>query len=180
MPEIVPVRSREEIPPEYRGTPVGRLLEYHNIACPDEPHEKAEIVLGMCMDNRKQLRIPDNFAFVLRTSGANMRHNEFRLSYAIAVGGVHHIALIAHTNCGMVNLEARREQFVRGMVENAGWDEERAMEHFLTYAPLFGIEDEVGFVVAEAGRLNLRYPKVSVAPLLYKVEDRLLYAIRPD
>ncbi|HWG85188.1 MAG TPA: carbonic anhydrase [Deinococcales bacterium] len=180
MPEIVPVRTHEEIPPEYRDTPVGRLLEYHNLGRECEPHERAEIVLGMCMDNRTDLHLPRNFAFVLRTSGANMRHNEFRLSYAIAVGGVRHIALVAHTDCGMVNLESRHRQFVQGMMENAGWDEERAEEHFLTYAPEFGIDDEVGFVLAEAQRLNLRYPRVSVAPLLYRVEDKLLYALHAD
>ena len=76
----------------------------------------------MCMDNRKHLRMPDNFAFIIRSGGANLRYSEFKVAYAIAVGGVKAIALIGHTNCGMVNLVARREQFVQGLIDNGGWD----------------------------------------------------------
>ena len=31
MPEIIPVNYRGDILPEYRGTPVEALLEYHNL-----------------------------------------------------------------------------------------------------------------------------------------------------
>ena len=34
----------------------------------------------MCMDNRKQLRLPDNFAYILRTGGGNIRYSEFKIS----------------------------------------------------------------------------------------------------
>jgi carbonic anhydrase len=67
--------------------------------------------------------------------------------------------------------------FIKGLVENAGWDEERADEHFLHFAPMFEIGNEVDFVVSEAKRLRLRYPKIQVAPLMYKVEENLLYQI---
>ena len=67
----------------------------------------------MCMDSRKSLRIPNDFAFVLRTAGANMRDNEFRISYAIAVGGVRTIVLIAHTDCGMAKLDQSHDRFVQ-------------------------------------------------------------------
>ena len=40
-----------------------------------------------------------------------MRYSEFKVSYAIAVGGVRAIALMGHTNCGMSNLAGRREMF---------------------------------------------------------------------
>ena len=36
---------------------------------------------------------------------------------------------------------------------------------------------EIDFVCAEANRLRLRYPKIAVAPMLYKVEDNRLYLI---
>ncbi len=73
------------------------------------------------MDNRKHLHIPDNFAFIIRAGGANLRYSEFKVSYAIAVGSVSCIALVGHNQCGMVNLISRKEQFIRGLVENAGW-----------------------------------------------------------
>jgi carbonic anhydrase len=177
MSTIVAVTEHHDILPRYHNTPVARLLAFHNLNQPLIPAERAEIVVGMCMDNRKQLRIPDYFAYVLRTSGANMRHNEFRLSYAIGVGGVDCIALVAHTDCSMVGLATRMKKFVAGMVGTAGWEESEAREYFFQYAPFFEIENEVDFVILEAQRLRLRYPKVMVAPLLYKVEDGLLYQI---
>jgi len=129
------------------------------------------------MDNRKHLRIPDNFAFIIRTGGANLRYSEFKVSYAISVGGVNSIALIGHTQCGMVNLIARKDKFVQGLVDNAGWEAQQAEEHFHHYAPMFEIGNEVDFVLSEVKRIRLRYPKVTVAPLIYRVEDNKLYYI---
>jgi carbonic anhydrase len=129
------------------------------------------------MDNRKHLRIPDNFAYIIRSGGGNLRHSEFKVSYAIAVGGVKCIALIGHNNCGMVNLMARKEIFVQGLVE-AGRDREWASEHFMALAPMFEIGNEVDFVLSEAKRLRLRYPKILVAPMIYWIEDNSLNLIR--
>ena len=77
------------------------------------------------MDSRKQLRMPEKFSFVLRAGGANLRYSEFKVSYAIAVGGVRYVALIGHTQCGMVNLAARKNLFTDGMVDGAGWTPEQ-------------------------------------------------------
>jgi carbonic anhydrase len=127
------------------------------------------------MDNRKHLRIPDNFAYIIRAGGANLRYSEFKVSYAIAVGGASAIALIGHTNCGMSGLAARRSQFIDGMVERAGWERQRAEEHFNQFAPMFEIGNEQEFVLAEAQRLRRRYPRVPVGAMIYKVEDNRLY-----
>jgi carbonic anhydrase len=135
MAEIIPVNFQSDILPEYRGTPVGLLLEYHNLGRAIGSVTVPQLLIGMCMDSRKSLRIPNDFAFVLRTAGANMRDNEFRISYAIAVGGVRTIVLIAHTDCGMARLAQRRDQFIHGLMEAAGWDEARATRHFENSAP---------------------------------------------
>lgn len=129
------------------------------------------------MDNRKHLHIPDNFAFILRAGGANLRYSEFKVSYAIAVGNVRCIALIGHNRCGMVNLISRKEQFIRGLTESAGWQAQAAEEHFDHFAPMFEIGDEIDFILSEVKRLRLRYPKILVAPLLYQIEDNRLYLI---
>src|SRR5512140_2293084 len=164
MPRIIPVNYRDDILPEYRGTPVELLLEYHNLGRAIGTAASPQLLIGMCMDSRKALRIPNDFAFVLRTAGANMRDNEFRMAYAIAVGNVHTIALIAHTDCGMAQLDKRRNDFIEGLVRNAGWERERAEQHFAESAPKFGIRDEVEFVLREAARLRGIYPRVLVAP----------------
>jgi carbonic anhydrase len=178
MPEIIPVNFRSDILPEYRGTPVEHLLEYHNLGRAIGTTPAPQMLIGMCMDSRKSLRIPNDFAFVLRTAGANMRDNEFRISYAIAVGGVRTIVLIAHTDCGMARLDASHDRFVQGLMDAAGWDLERAEKHFADSAPKFGIRDEVDFVLHEANRLRAIYPRINIVPLLYRVEDDLLYQLK--
>ena len=178
MHRLLAINLKTDIPSKYRETPVGRLLEYHNMDRPFESYSSAQLLIGMCMDNRKHLHMPDNFAFIIRSGGANLRYSEFKVSYAIAVGGVRSIALIGHNQCGMVNLAARKELFIRGLIESAGWPEEQAEEHFLHFAPMFEIGDEVDFTLSEVKRLRLRYPKIEVAPLLYRIEDNRLYLIQ--
>ncbi|MGH7206397.1 MAG: hypothetical protein ACREI2_09345 [Nitrospiraceae bacterium] len=99
-------------------------------------------------------------------------------NHAVAIGGVSAIALLGHTNCGMVNLMSRREQFITGLVQRGGWDREWAEKHFMHFSPMFEIGNEVDFVLSEAKRLRLRYPKILVAPLLYRVEDNQLYQLK--
>ncbi|MFZ5941533.1 MAG: carbonic anhydrase [Bacteroidota bacterium] len=178
MNRIKKITNREDIFPEYRNTPIGLLLEYHNLGRQQENYDSAQLLVGMCMDNRKHLRMPDNFAYIIRSGGANLRYSEFKVSYAIAVGGIGHIALIGHNHCGMVNLIARREQFIDGLTEKAGWDRQFAEEHFNSYAPMFEIGNEIDFVLSEAQRIRNRYPKIMVAPLFYLVEDGMLYHVR--
>lgn len=180
MNSLTSVKSREDIFPQYRDTSVGLLLEYHNLDREYETYTVAQLLVGMCMDHRKHLHIPDNFSYIIRAGGANLRHSEFKVSYAIAVGGVKNIALIGHNNCGMVNLATKKETFIEGLTKNAGWERERAEEHFNQFAPLFEIGNEVDFIVSETRRLKLRYPKVQVAPLMYNVEDNLLYQIEEN
>ena len=180
MNQLAPVKTKEDIFLQYRDTSVGLLLEYHNLDREYEEYTVAQLLVGMCMDHRKHLHIPDNFTYIIRAGGANLRHSEFKVSYAIAVGGVMNIALIGHNNCGMVNLAAKKETFIKGLSDRGGWEKERAEQHFNQFAPIFEIGNEVEFIVSETQRLRLRYPKVQVAPLMYNVEDNLLYQIKEN
>lgn len=175
--KILPIEKRGDIPRAYRNNPIGQLLEYHNLDRAFEIHSQAELLIGMCMDSRKHLHIPDNFAFIIRSGGANLRYSEFKVSYAIAIGQVKHIALIGHNNCGMVNLIARKEEFITGLITQAGWTKEAAEEQFMNLAPMHEIGNEIDFIVSEKHRLSKKYPKVKIAPLYYKVEDNRLYYI---
>ncbi len=177
MTRLIPINSKEDILPKYRDTPIGLLIEYHNLNRPYETYDRAQLLVGMCIDNRKHLHMPDNFSFIIRSAGANLRYGEFEISYAIAVGQIHYIALIGHNNCGMVDLISRKTEFIKGMVSNAGWDEERAEKHFTHFEPMFEIGSEPDFILSETKRLRLRYPKVMIAPMIYLVEDTRLYFI---
>ncbi len=180
MDRLIPVNSKADILAPYQDTPIGQLLEYHNLGRKFDSYDTAQLLIGMCMDNRKHLTIPDNFAFIIRAGGANLRYSEFKVSYAIAVGGVQHIALIGHNNCGMVNLVSKKQNFINGLVETAGWERQNAEEHFTHFAPMFEIGSEVDFTLSEAKRMRMRYPNIKVAPMLYLVEDNRIYQIKED
>jgi len=176
--KLIPVVKPKDIPKKYLRTPIELLLKYHNLGMQFDTHDKAGLLIGMCMDNRKQLRMPDNFAFIIRSGGANLRYSEFKVSYAIAVGKVKHIAIIAHNNCGMTNLISKKKLFIEGLVKIAGWTKESAEEHFMNLAPMHEIGNEIDFAMSEVYRLSRKYPKVKVAPLYYNVYDGRLYCIR--
>ncbi|MBK7259311.1 MAG: carbonic anhydrase [Ignavibacteriae bacterium] len=178
MERLCAVEKAVDIPAQYRGTPIADMLEFHNLDRPYQTYASSQLLIGMCMDNRKHLHIPDNFAYIIRSGGANLRYSEFKVSYAIGVGGVRCIALVGHDQCGMVNLVARRQLFVDGLVEHAGWTLQAAEEHFNTFAPMFELTNEVDFILSEVQRLRSRYPAILVAPMIYRMEDNRLYMIR--
>jgi carbonic anhydrase len=181
MALLTPVHTASDIFPKYRGTPIEKLLRYHNLGEP-LPHttHHAEILVGMCMDHRKDLTLPNEFAYVLRAAGGNLRDSEFEISYAIGVGGISTIALLAHTDCGMAQVTDKREAFVRGLVERGGIQKDVASEQFSKYAERYEIGNPTEFVVSEAARLRRLYPLLMVAPLLYAVEDDRLLQIKDE
>ena len=67
MNRLLAITSRDDIPAQYRDTPIGLLLEFHNLGRSHESYSNAQLLIGMCMDNRKHLHIPDNFAFIIRS-----------------------------------------------------------------------------------------------------------------
>lgn len=178
MDRLVKIETVNDIPDTYRDQPIGNLLEYHNLNKPFTVYTSAQLLIGMCMDNRKHLNIPDNFAFIIRAGGANLRYSEFKVSFAISVGGAKQIALIGHNHCGMVNLESKREAFINGLMERAGWTKEQAENQFNESVPKFEIGNEIDFILSETIRLRKVYPKIPIAPMMYLVEDNRLYMIR--
>lgn len=178
MKRLIPINNNSDIPANYRNTPIEKLLMYHNCDAELTKCTNAELLIGMCMDNRKHLRIPDNFAFIIRSGGANLRYSEFKVSFAISIGKIKHIALIGHNHCGMVNLISKKEQFISGLVDSACWEKDLAEDHFMHFAPMFEIGNEVDFVMSEAKRMRLRYPKITIVPMMYLVEDNKLYLLQ--
>lgn len=177
MNHLIDIAKPEDIPEKFINTPIARMLEYQNMGAPHGLCSAAEMLVGTCVDNRIQFHLPANFAFVIRAGGANMKYNEFKISYALSIGNLEYFALIGHTQCGMVNLIDRKEEFVNGLVKNAGWKRDSAIHHFNQYAPEFEIHNEVEFVVGEAHRLQLLYPKICIVPMLYNVDNHRLQLI---
>lgn len=175
--QLIAVNSKSDILPQFRQTPIGDLLEYHNLNKTFTRYDKSQILIGMCFDNRKSLWIPENFAFIIRAAGANLIYSEFQISFAISTANLKHMVLIAHNHCGMVNLPSIKKQFVAGLVSNAGWKAENAENHFNQLSVFFEIGNETDFIVEETKRLQKRYPKLTVAPLYFNLDDGMLYQI---
>ena len=179
MSAILPVPV---MPLVYHDTEIADLLAYHNLGMPYRRRRssQANLLVGMCMDYRQRLRIPDNFAYVMRTAGANVRGLESQISFAVAVGGVRAIAIIGHDQCRMGDLSTKRDAFVSGLINDAGWERHVAEAHFKDFASRFEIADPVKFACAQARHLRQQYPRITVAPLLYQHDDERLYLIDED
>ncbi len=61
MNRLISVSTSDDILLEYRDTPIGHLLEYHNLNRPFDSYTQAPLLIGMCMDNRKRLQDPRQF-----------------------------------------------------------------------------------------------------------------------
>lgn len=175
--QLLPVCGQGDIPLAYRDSAVADLLAYHNLHSPQPRLTRAELLVGMCMDNRMHLRVPEKFAYVMRSAGANFRGLDFQVSFAIAIGGVRAIALIGHNLCSMSALGDQREALVAGLVDAAGWDRDIAEQHFDAYEPRFEIGDPIEFTLDQARHVRQQFPRLTVAPLLYLVDDGMLYVI---
>jgi len=180
MDRLVSVSKKADIFPEYRNTPVERLLEYNNMKRPYEDYSYAEILIAECMDYRENLHIPDKFAYIIRTAGANLQFCEFGVSYAIAVAQINHIAIIGHDNCAMVNIYKRKDIFIEGLVSRAGWNKKAAEDHFNKYEKVFEISSEVDFVLYETKLLRSKYPGIVIVPMMYLLEDNNIYLINEE
>jgi carbonic anhydrase len=168
------------IPEIYKSTPIEKLVRYHNEKLPFDLYDKAEIIIATCMDNRVNIRIPEKFAYVIRNGGACIKYSNFHISYAIAAGKIKYFCLIGHTDCGMVKLKERKQIYINGIIENAGWNYKDAEDFFERNISIFEIDNEVVSVSNEVKRLRKEFPLLTVCPMLYRVEDNLLYFIKEN
>lgn len=174
---LIPVQKEADIPAEYQNTPISKLLNYHNVGSKHESYSAAELLIGTCMDFRVKLNIPEKFAYVIRNGGANLRQREFHMSFAFSVANIKFMVVIGHTDCGMVNLAKNKATFIKGLVDNAGWEEGNAERFFNHYSPQNEIVNEEEFTLHQVYNFRKRFPKILIAPMIFKVEDYKLYFI---
>ena len=168
---LTAVHHETDILPAYRGTPVADLLRFHNLQANGKEtsrYARPAILIATCLEQGAALRIPDGFAISLHTAAASLKRDPFKVSWAIGVAGVSAIAIVAHDDCRLTELRDHREQFVVQMIEAAGWERPAAEQHFDHWSDLFAVDNPAEFAAAEAARLQNRYPKILVAPLLYQ------------
>lgn len=180
MSQLQKIMSANDILAEYRNTPIGELLEYQNLDKQFEIPPKPQLLVGMCMDYRKKLNIPEKFAYIMRTGGASLKGKEFNIAYAIGVGHIQYMVIIGHDHCGMSDIGVHRDEFVNGMAQHAGWTKETAAGYFDKEVGSFDIGDEMEFTIKEVTRLRKLYPGIVIAPLFYLLGDNsLCHIIEP-
>lgn len=148
--------------------PVQTLLQSHNSGVVFPAFTRPELAVVTCMDFRIHLQMPENFAFVLRTGGANPEPVEPYLAYSVARMGIGAIALIGHTDCAM--------QYPNPYVLNRLPTGEEHIRRYRAQIAALAIGEVEHFIRRQAQRLASRLG-LPVAPLLYLVEDHRLVCL---
>ena len=179
MDPLLPIHVKKDIPENYRDTAIEKLFCYHNMNHPFGSYSKAEMLILMCMDHRKMMQLPDNFAYIIRNSGAKIDGVTFAISFAVAVAKINTIAVIGHSNCRMIDIGRYGVDFVQGLIEQ-GWKRQKAEMLFLKKHKVFEIKDVIASVINETKKLRSQYSKVQIVPMYYQVEDKNLYLVSED
>lgn len=175
---LVPIKLESDIPQSLRKTPIETLLKCQNMGQVDASlSDSPELVIGMCIDYRKSLTLPQNCAYVIRRTGANMAGSEFSLALALSTG-IEYMALIAHNHCVMSDPRQKRESFVGALTKKHGWTNERALEFFDKHASSREISDAIDFSVKEARRLSRLFAGARIVPMMFMLEDNMLYLVK--
>ena len=176
---LIPITNIEDIPSKFLGTPVETLFRSHNLGEKFAAPESPQMLISLCMDHRKKLNIPDEFAYILRNAGAYTGDAGFMISYAMTVGGVKAIAIIGHNHCGMGLVKSQGREFIQRLEKEHGWKHSDALLHYKKGVDKYAIMDEVDSVLTMAQSLESKYDNLLVVPMIYILEDNLLYLINP-
>ncbi len=97
---LVAIQSQEDIPASLRQTPIEELIRCQNFFEASDRMDHVNLIVGMCIDYRKQIHLPKNCAYVIRSPGANMQDMEFSIALGLSAG-IEYMALIVHNKCLM-------------------------------------------------------------------------------
>jgi carbonic anhydrase len=172
-PSLAPVHSAADIQPEWRGTPVGALLAATNLGVAAPVTGQLQLLVSRCFEDQAPLPLPAGFALVVTAPGGVLKRAAFDVSWAVAEAGIRAVAVVGHEGCRLVGLRGRREAFVASLVTGAGWEQAAAEQHFDHWSDLVEVTDPATTALAEARRLRLRYPALTVAALLRGADGRL-------
>lgn len=178
MNKLVSISEESDIPQMFRNTPIETLLKSNNMGKIEvTPNETPELIIGMCIDYRKSLYLPRDWAYVIRREGANMLGAEFALALGMSMGA-NYMALIAHDNCAMAKPQNNRERFIKCLTEEHGWTSDLATRFFEDHIRSREIGNEISFILEETNRLQHTFKGMTIVPMLYRLEDSKLYLIK--
>ena len=178
MDRLVSVARDTDIPLPLKHTPFEVLLRSNNMGKIDvTPGDSPQLLIGMCIDYRKSLYLPRDWAFVIRREGANMLGSEFSLAMAMSMG-IKSMALIAHDQCAMARPQNSRDSFIKCLTEEHAWNTDLATRFFEDHIRSREIGNEINFVLEETNRLHRTFKGLTIVPMIYRLEDNKLYLIK--
>jgi carbonic anhydrase len=166
---LLELNTREEIPQQWRNTPIESFILSQNCGWPIQTSGKPELLIGTCIEFRYALPIPRMFAYVIRRASGRLIGSEFSVAYTIA-RGVEHIAIVGHNDCGMSQLNQMAPHVVDALADQ-GWSRHTAQHYVDTQAKRLAISNELDTLKEEYKRLRKIFPKMKIAPLFVCLYD---------
>ncbi len=179
LDRLITIRSAGDIPIQFKNTPIEELLRAQNMY--DVGYDVSpspSLIVGMCIDNRKQLHLPKNGAYIIRSPGANMRGQESSIVLALTAG-ITYMALIVHNQCLMSNPSAKKGQAEQVLFDKHGWTKDQ-LENAFHYLAQCQIGDPISFALRETERLHSLFKGLTVVPILYDVYSDHLSIIKTN
>ncbi len=170
---LAEVRSRDDIPDEWKGTPIESFIMAQNFGWPIDSTGKVELLIATCIEFRYSMPVPKMYAYVIRRASGRVIGSEFSVGYTLSQG-VKYLVIIGHNDCGMSKVHERAPSVVQAFVEQ-GWDKDVAEEYVTKQASRHAISDELDALRTEYIRINQVFRKLVVAPLFVCLHDSRLY-----
>ena len=167
------IDSPEDIPEQWRNTPIAALIGAHNFDKPIEAAGNPELLIATCIEFRFTPKVPPMYAYVIRRASGRLIGAEFPMLYTIS-RGVKHVVLIGHDDCGMTKVSQHKAAMIQTLIDQ-GWPKNRADEYVSMQAGKYAIEDEIDSLEAEFFRLRSLFKHIELAPLFVSLSSQKLY-----
>lgn len=171
---LVPMTCPEDIPLEWRNTPIEALIRHQNLDQPiPESNGNPQLLIATCIEFRYALPVPRMYAYVIRRASGRLAGSEFSLAYILAKG-VEHLALIGHNDCGMTKVAENRIPMIEALISQ-GWAPDRAEDFINGQAARHSMTDELDGLKREYLRLRRIFKKLVIAPLFVDLANTQLF-----
>lgn len=170
---LQPISSRDDIPSEWRDSPIEKLIGSENFGTPIGECDKPELLIATCIEFRYALPIPRMFAYVIRRASGRLVGSEFSLAYILSAG-VRHFALIGHNDCGMTKVLKKQNDLIAALTDQ-GWPQDRAEDFVRAQSERHMMNDEIDGLRREYIRLRRLFKKVTIAPMFVDLADTKLF-----
>lgn len=165
--------TKEDIPQEWRDTPIEAFIMSQNFGWPVQPSGHPEVLIATCIEFRYALPIPRMYAYVIRRASGRVIGSEFSVGYTMAKG-VKNLIMIGHNDCGMSKMSENAPSVIAAFMEQ-GWSNEAAEAYVKKHGTRHAIEDELESLKDEYVRVKALFPKLNIAPLFVCLHDGRLY-----